>query len=855
MKDPLPLLPENIPTSLRDRRQWVLWRHEERDGEDKPTKVPYMINGRRASSKMESTWSNFDEVLTVYEDLGGYDGIGYVLAENDPYVGIDLDDVIGDDGTIETQAREIVERLNSYTEISPSGRGLRIFIEAKKPGHRCRTSTRPGIEIYERARLLSLTGHRLAETPATIEKRQVELEKLYNEIFPTRDEPIVQAPPGKSTIEDGVLLGKILGSKQAKKFEALWDGDVLGYPSASEADLVFCNILAFWTGRDETQMDRLFRASGRMRAKWDEKRGRQTYGEITLFKAISGTSEVYEPPEDGNEGARSVTEEELASRKIDNGPKFELNLPRDHYLTRYIAYGRDISDAYPDYWLAGGLYQLAVIADKKIWVKLRQGHVYPNLYIFIAGRSSLSRKSTVVDITESLLNDHRPGTAISAVPTEFSPEAFIEHLDECPHAPWVRDEAAGVLSTMKRDYMRGFKDSLMQLYDCRPIHRKLRTNRRKNSKTEFVVDDPYLNVLWATTDSSLAANTEINDTLSGFMARFIYHFPRRPKERWLPLEEGAAMNSELEHVVRGQLATMANKVAGMVRRQLKFSKEASKYWTQWQKQRASEIEKRDDANEMQIHSRLVPLVAKLAMLFELGSSDFDQDRPIRLEYVVEACRLVDEYYQPMSMAVYDMVGRDLEKNIIDRIIAFLKRHGGISTKREISRHVKIKAKELQEYLDTMAGDGTVEYCKVENPGGGIPTIKVVLDVNNDTTVTRANSVTTVTSNTEYGQENNNTKYDESSSSCGDDVTTQGRKPGDIENPRDSGDTGDSRDSRFSPPKTKDVVFGLSRAHYLHVGGGQIPTVKQLMNDDPRFWTAEKAKMAIALLAEKEDVVA
>jgi len=124
------------------------------------------------------------------------------------------------------------------------------------------------------------------------------------------------------------------------------------------------------------------------------------------------------------------------------------------------------------------------------------------LYIFIAGRSSLSRKSTVVDISERLLNDARPGTDTSAVPTEFSPEAFIEHLDENPHASWVRDEAAGVLSIMKRDYMRGFKDTLMQLYDCRPIRRKLRTNQRKNSKTEFAVDDPYLNVLWATTDSS-----------------------------------------------------------------------------------------------------------------------------------------------------------------------------------------------------------------------------------------------------------------------------------------------------------------------------------------------------------------
>jgi len=247
----------------------------------------------------------------------------------------------------------------------------------------------------------------------------------------------------------------------------------------------------------------------------------------------------------------------------------------------------------------------------------------------------------------------------------------------------------------------------------------------------------------------LAANTEINDTLSGFMARFIYHFPRRPKERWLPLEEGEAINSDLELVVRKQLVAMSKTVSEMPIHQLRISEEASQYWTLWQKQRAKEIERRDDANEMQIHSRLVPLVAKLAMLFELGSSDFDPTRPIRFEYVVEACRLVDEYYHPMAMSVYDMVGRDLERNMIDRIIAFLKRHGDISTQREISRHVKIKMKELQEYLSTMAEDGTIEYCKIKNPTGP-DTFKIILSAREEKcrNVGNVENVETVTRTTQ-----------------------------------------------------------------------------------------------------------
>jgi len=838
----------NVPDALRAVEGWILWKYTLVNG--KWTKPPFNEDGKKIDAHDPAEWMTFVQAVQAYQK-GGFDGIGLSLNAMEALAGVDLDHCVNG-AKIEPWALEIVEELGSYVEISPSGEGLRVlgYGKLRREGRK-----KGNIEMYDGGRYLTFTGHRLDSATSDIEDFDEALDRVHRRIWSASQEaPTTHGEGGK------------VGDDLAERFAALCDDDPKFkdryYSPASvgdRSDHEFHLCARLWEeGFSESEIRSLMDSSPQ--EKWRE-RGADDYRDTTIRRAIQSAA-APKGNTGGIEEAKPITEEELASRKMDHGPKFELNLPGNHYLTRYIAYGRDVSDAYPDYWLAGGLYQLAVIADKKIWVKLRQGPVYPNLYIFIAGRSSLSRKSTVADITESLLNDHRPGTAINAVPTEFSPEAFIEHLDECPHAPWVRDEAAGILSTMRRDYMRGFKDSLMQLYDCRPIHRKLRTNRRTKSKNEFNVDDPYLNVLWATTDSSLAANTEINDTLSGFMARFIYHFPRRPKERWLPLEEGEAMNSELELVVKGQLAAMSKTVSEMVRQQLNFSKEAAEYWTRWQKQRAREIERRDDANEMQIHSRLVPLVAKLAMLFELGSSDFDPAwrRPIRLEYVIEACRLVDEYYQPMAMAVYDMVGRDLERNIIDRIIAFLKRHGGVSTKREISRHVKIKAKELQEYLDTMAGDGTVEYCEIQNPRGE-STVKVVLNVGTVYTVDNVDTVHTVTRNTEDREDKRNTRSEDKSSSCGNHVTKKEPKLG------DSGDTGDCSDSIdrltvCSPPrppkpnvaavpeKTEaNTIFGLSIPAYLDIGGGQVPTVKQLMKVQ-KEWPKDKAVMAIGMLEQQ-----
>ncbi len=318
------------------------------------------------------------------------------------------------------------------------------------------------------------------------------------------------------------------------------------------------------------------------------------------------------------------------------------------------------------------------------------------------------------------------------MPTEFSPEAFIEHMDEHNHAPWIRDEAAGVLSLMKRDYMRGFKDSLMQLYDCKPYHRKLRTSQRKKVKTDFRVDDPYLNLFWSTTGAGFGANTEQNDTLSGFLARFIFFFPQGKKERWLPLEEGTALNSDLETVVHDQLLSIRRKVDALTGcTAMHFSPEAAKYYSDWQKETEAYWTATNDGSSMQIYGRLAPTIVKLVMLFELGSPDFDVTRPIRLEFMIEACRLVDSYLMPTAKIVYDLVGANVEKNVIDGIVAYLKNHNGKTTKNEISRDVKVRSKELNEYLNTMEENETIEIKTVKRKGKGRDSVYIVLSKNDN----------------------------------------------------------------------------------------------------------------------------
>ena len=112
-------------------------------------------------------------------------------------------------------------------------------------------------------------------------------------VKPNADIKVTVNAPG-SYLSDETIMEKMFTSANGEKTKALWNGGNDG-KSASEGDLALCNILAFWCGGDEEQMDRLFRSSSRIRDKWDEVHGVETYGNITIKKAIRSCKEFYDP--------------------------------------------------------------------------------------------------------------------------------------------------------------------------------------------------------------------------------------------------------------------------------------------------------------------------------------------------------------------------------------------------------------------------------------------------------------------------------------------------------------------------------------------------------------------------------
>jgi putative DNA primase/helicase len=150
----LSVLPEGIPDELRRRVQWVNWRYA-RQGE-KWTKHPYNPRTERKASSTDSmTWSRFETVFDAYTG-GGYDGVGFTFSSGDPYTGVDLDGVRDpESGELAAWAADIVRELDSYTELSPSGKGLHVIVKGKVP----KALKLPRIEMYSTERFFTMTGH------------------------------------------------------------------------------------------------------------------------------------------------------------------------------------------------------------------------------------------------------------------------------------------------------------------------------------------------------------------------------------------------------------------------------------------------------------------------------------------------------------------------------------------------------------------------------------------------------------------------------------------------------------------------------------------------------------------------
>lgn len=330
-----------IPTLFKDSKCWVLWKLES-DAKGRQTKVPYSaLHDGRASSTDPASWSDLDTAVEKYKS-GSFSGLGIVLSESAGLVFIDLDHCILDDGSITETASEILSLFNgkTYCELSQSGTGIHIVALGQIP--KSFKNSKADVEMYAKGRYMALTGK--AISPCEPAQMQPEIDIVFNRYKPSEapNKPI-SAPAHIIELSDRDIIKKAMESENGAKFSDLYQGKwQLYYGSQSEADLGFCMMLAFWCQGDPGRMDSVFRSSGLMRPKWNERRGGSTYGADTISKALASCTEYYTPRK-GDVPADADSSQEKKKAPDVQLPKFisaralqEAELPPIYYAVENL---------------------------------------------------------------------------------------------------------------------------------------------------------------------------------------------------------------------------------------------------------------------------------------------------------------------------------------------------------------------------------------------------------------------------------------------------------------------------------------------------------------------------------------
>ena len=288
---PLSLKVENIPAELKRLRAWCWWRYDYRPKQSKPwTKVPRRINGSGAKSNASSTWTSFDSAHDHFVKKAKFDqadGVGFFL--HDDLVGVDIDHCISNGQTDDT-AKTVIERFGSYAEVSPSGTGIRIFCRGKLPP---RDRKNGSFEIYDASspRFLTVTGHRV-EDVADVREAQEAIDWFHaayiarpHQEKKTATKIGLDSPNLRTSMDFPVSIERLIGIARAgdERLDQLFEGET-DKPSQSEAEAEFVSRMSFYCWGNSGVIDLAYRRSGLLRDKWDEVRGGDTYGQLTIGK-------------------------------------------------------------------------------------------------------------------------------------------------------------------------------------------------------------------------------------------------------------------------------------------------------------------------------------------------------------------------------------------------------------------------------------------------------------------------------------------------------------------------------------------------------------------------------------------
>ena len=500
--------------------------------------------------------------------------------------------------------------------------------------------------------------------------------------------------------------------KKYDKLNKLFSGDIGSFKSRSEAELSLCtSFIAITQSRDLT-----YKLMGCSKiGKW----GDDSYNDITFEKALEfskkdfivNSTKINQFRKILINNNQSTSLEEIKKIAADNRDlRLNIDLPPDHFVSKYVKWLTNITDGYQEYQILSAFWLLSSIVERRIVLNTAQEEIYPNLWITILGQSTVSRKSTILGKTKAI---YQGVTESELYNNDYSLEGYLELLEREPITAFVRDEVAGLIAKMHKKYNEGIFELECAIFDGQNYKKTLSSGKGKDKAPhEVVVSGQYVTKLYATTGDNFAAKTDVDDFLCGYGYRFLYAFPNY-KKPWKGIMMQTAENidnqSEVtKHLEKIQLA-LSNE--GMV--EADISEKAMDLYNRSIWEIELKVDNYNDGRFSSAIGRAEIYIFKLAMLIELGEADVDlQNFTISANSIDKATHMISNYFLPTMMGLLDRLQEDKKYNMIERVSAAIRELGGTTTRSILLRRSRMKAKDFDECILTMEDSGEV-ICKQE----------------------------------------------------------------------------------------------------------------------------------------------
>ena len=230
---------------------WLIYKLVDK-GNGKFSKPPVSpFTGEICSKTDEGMYTDFNRALIGVEQHDA-DGLGFVFLHG--FVAIDLDDCFTEDGTLTEMASDVVDHFQAtYMEYSPSGNGLHIFCQGKKPNNRTRV---PGLEVYSGKNFVTVTGDHVPQSGTKVLNMQDALDWLFDKYLPESVQvtaEIVEVNHGNRTAAEWLEIGLT----HDDKFHRLYN-DTDHEDDESAHDLALLCKLVYWLNRDSQAIEQVF---------------------------------------------------------------------------------------------------------------------------------------------------------------------------------------------------------------------------------------------------------------------------------------------------------------------------------------------------------------------------------------------------------------------------------------------------------------------------------------------------------------------------------------------------------------------------------------------------------------------